>query len=120
MAKASGQGYADKIELLVGVDGGAQHITGLFILDQKETPGLGNKIMEPDWRRQFVQKPTDQPLTAVKTPPSAQNQIQAITGATISSKSVCDIVNQTLKNLRRPLGESATVTLNPQALQEHE
>jgi electron transport complex protein RnfG len=101
--KASGQGYADRIELLVGVDAKAATITGLFILDQKETPGLGNKIMEPAWRNQFNNKPTQQQMKAVKTKASAANEINAITGATISSKAVCDIVNQTLNNLRQPL-----------------
>lgn len=101
--KASGQGYADRIELLVGVDAKAETITGLFILDQKETPGLGNKIMEPAWRNQFSNKPTQQQMTAVKTKASASNEINAITGATISSKAVCDIINQTLNNLCQPL-----------------
>ncbi|MDA3896669.1 MAG: RnfABCDGE type electron transport complex subunit G [Desulfobacteraceae bacterium] len=111
--KASGQGYADRIELLVGVDAKAETITGLFILDQKETPGLGNKIMEPAWRNQFNNKPTQQQMTAVKTKASAANEINAITGATISSKAVCDIVNQTLSNLRQPLTKADLNKQNP-------
>lgn len=112
VVKASGQGYADKIELLVGVNPEAQTITGLFILDQKETPGLGNKIMEPVWRNQFIDKSTQQPLTAVKTKAAAPNEINAITGATISSKAVCDIVYQSLNNLRQPLGNAAFTNQN--------
>ena len=111
--KASGQGYADRIELLVGVDAKAETITGLFILDQKETPGLGNKIMEPAWRNQFSNKPTQQQMTAVKTKASATNEINAITGATISSKAVCDIVNQTLNNLRQALATAALDKQSP-------
>lgn len=112
VAKASGQGYADKIELLIGLDASAQTITGLFILDQKETPGLGNKIIEPVWRNQFIAKSTGQSLAAVKTKASALNEINAITGATISSKSVCDIVNQSLENLRQPLADAASTPQN--------
>ncbi len=108
--KAGGQGYADKIELLVGVDKNIAGITGLFILDQKETPGLGNKIMTPEWRRQFINKPTQKPLTVVKTKADAPDQINAITGATISSRAVCDIINQSLNNLRQPLENAATAT----------
>lgn len=104
--KAAGQGYADKIELLVGVDKTVNTITGLFILDQKETPGLGNKIMEKAWRGQFSGKPIEKPLTAVKTGADAVNEINAITGATISSKAVCDIVNQSLKNLKQPIADA--------------
>lgn len=107
VVKASGQGYADKIELLVGVDETVSTITGLFVLDQKETPGLGNKIMEPDWRKQFVGKSTRLQLTAVKTKAAGPGEISAITGATISSKAVCDIVNQSLNNLRHPLAKAA-------------
>ncbi len=113
VVKASGQGYADRIELLVGIDAKANTITGLFILDQKETPGLGNKIMEPAWRSQFNNKATQQQLTAVKTKASAANEINAITGATISSKAVCDIVNQTLNNLRQPLTKADLNKQNP-------
>ena len=115
--KAAGQGYADKIELLVGVDNTVSTITGLFILDQKETPGLGNKIMEPDWRGQFSGKPAAKPLKAVKTQADAVDEINAITGATISSKAVCDIVNQSLKNLKQPLADAVkhpTAAGNPQ------
>ncbi len=113
VVKSSGQGYADKIELLVGVDAKAETISGLFILDQKETPGLGNKIMEQAWRNQFNNKSTQQPMTAVKTKASAPNEINAITGATISSKAVCGIVNQSLNNLRQPLAKALLNDQNP-------
>ena len=107
VVKASGQGYGDKIELLIGLDAPAQTITGLFIIDQKETPGLGNNIVKPVWRNQFINKSTRQHLTAVKTKASAPNEINAITGATISSRSVCNIINQTIDNLKKPLNDAA-------------
>jgi len=113
VVKTAGQGYADKIELLVGVTADAKAITGLFILDQKETPGLGNKIVEPAWRKQFTHKSTKQPLTAVKTKAAASYEINAITGATISSKAVCDIVNQSMNNLRQPLAGAALNNQKP-------
>jgi electron transport complex protein RnfG len=69
--------------------------------------------MEPAWRKQFISKSTGQPLTAVKTKASAANEITAITGATISSKSVCGIVNQSLDNLRKPLADAALNNQNP-------
>lgn len=107
VAKASGQGYADKIELLVGVDAKVKKITGLFILDQKETPGLGSKIADWDWRKQFLDKKTEQQLIAVKSGASAPNEIDAITGATISSKFICDIINKSLSDLKEPLAEAS-------------
>ena len=99
VAKAGGQGYADKIELLVGIDALAENITGLFILDQKETPGLGNKISDTAWRNQFIDKPATSPLVVVKNKSQGPSNIDAISGATISSVSVCGIINQTVSDI---------------------
>lgn len=100
--KSAGQGYADRIELLIGLDPLVETITGIFVLDQKETPGLGNKIIRPDWRSQFINKRTDKPLAVAKgTSASEQtNVIDAITGATISSRSLTAIVNQTITDVK--------------------
>ena len=103
VAKASAQGYADKVELLIGMSPEADKITGLFVLDQKETPGLGAKIVDPSWRGQFVGKSTAQPFQAVKNKADEPYEIDAITGATISSKTVCGIVNKTVADLKQPL-----------------
>lgn len=103
VAKTAGQGYADKIEMLIGFDPHVEKITGLFVLDQKETPGLGNKIVTDAWRSQFLAKSTGQALTAVKGNAKAGNEIDAITGATISSKAVTDIINTAVNDLRKPL-----------------
>ncbi len=107
VAKAKGQGYADKIELLVGFDPKVTRLTGLFILDQKETPGLGNKIIEKKWRGQFIQKSTNKHLKVVKTSAKTENEIDAITGATISSKSVAGIINTTVTDLKKKLAIKA-------------
>jgi electron transport complex protein RnfG len=107
VTKASGQGYADKIELLLGLDSKADKITGLFILDQKETPGLGNKIIEEKWRSQFYSKGTDIALKVVKGGAKNPNEIDSITGATISSKSVCSIINKTVSDLKGRLATKA-------------
>jgi H+/Na+-translocating ferredoxin:NAD+ oxidoreductase subunit G len=101
--KNNGQGYADRVELLFGLDPDLATFTGVFVLDQKETPGLGNKITFPEWRQQFVQKPTIEPLTVVKSGAQQANEIDAITGATISSRTVCNIINSAWNDLREPL-----------------
>ena len=98
--KAAGQGYADKIELLLGLNPEAQNITGLYVLDQKETPGLGSKIILSDWRRQFVEKKTGLALQVQKAGGHLENGIDAVTGATISSRSVTAIINKTLSDIR--------------------
>jgi electron transport complex protein RnfG len=105
--KVSGQGYADKIELLMGLDTKAENLTGIFILGQKETPGLGNKIEEDTWRGQFAGKSTSQPLRVIKGGASDSFTIDAITGATISSRAVTDIVNTSVNDLKKDLVMSA-------------
>ncbi len=103
VAKVSGQGYADKVELLVGLSPKADKITGLFVLDQKETPGLGAKIVERAWRGQFTGKATTRLFMAVKDGADEPHEIDAVTGATISSKTVCAIINKTVTDLKAPL-----------------
>ena len=100
--KAGGQGYAGKIELLLGLDSQAQKITGLFILEQKETPGLGNKISFADWRNQFIGKQSHPPLEVIKGKGQGTGgqSIDAVTGATISSRAVTGIVNTTLTDIQ--------------------
>jgi len=100
VVKAGGQGYADKIEIIIGLDPGADTITGLFVLQQKETPGLGNKITFARWRNQFIRKKTSTPLVVTKGKSQAPNAIDAVTGATISSRSVTGIVNRTIGDVK--------------------
>lgn len=110
VVKARGQGYADKIEVLIGVDPDVETITGLFILEQKETPGLGNKITFPVWRKQFVGKKTVTPFVVVKEKSTIPNTIDAVTGATISSRSVAGIVNQTVIDIKGRLSSRTVLT----------
>jgi len=101
---AGAMGFADRIELLIGLDAPCSLITGIKVLDQKETPGLGNFIAEEPFESQFAGKTTSEPISVVKTDPAAgSNQIRALTGATISSESVADIVNNAVANLREAI-----------------
>jgi len=101
--KAAGQGFADVIELLIGLDRRGETITGLYVLENKETPALGNKIVEPAFRGRFRGKPTARPLKVTKKPPRADNEILAISGATVSSESVTRIVNAAVAEFKRAL-----------------
>lgn len=103
VVKAHGQGYADKIEIIIGLDARVDTITGLFILQQKETPGLGNKITFPRWRSQFIGKLTSSPLVVTKDKSPSSNTINAVTGATISSRSVTQIINRTIGDVKGKL-----------------
>ncbi|MGD9212544.1 MAG: FMN-binding protein [Desulfobacteraceae bacterium] len=107
VVKTGGQGYADRIELLLGLDSNLNTITGLFVLEQKETPGLGNKVIEPTWRKQFIGKKTSPALKVTKSGATNANDIDAVTGATISSRAVTDIVNSAINAVKEPLTKGA-------------
>ncbi|MBN2145586.1 MAG: FMN-binding protein [Candidatus Aureabacteria bacterium] len=100
---ARGQGFADKIEILIGLTPDASSLSGLSVLNQKETPGLGSRITESSWLSQFIGKGTTDSLTPTKNPVPSKNEIRAITGATISSFSICQIVNENVKKFRAEL-----------------
>lgn len=100
---AAGQGFADRIELLIGLNEDASRITGLYVLDQKETPGLGNKITEAAFCAKFRGRAAGTPLVLTKVAPAADREIEGITGATISSESVVGIVNAAVAKFRRSL-----------------
>lgn len=106
---AAGQGFADRIELLIGLDATASTITGIYVLDQKETPGLGDYITAKErFRKYFEKQPAGTPLRVVKrdVAPGA-GEIKALTGATISSESVTAIVNQRVRDLAPALAAAA-------------
>ena len=107
MLRASGMGYVDKIEVLIGVDAKVKNITGIYVLAQIETPGLGNKIRSEDFESKFIAKSTTQGIFAQKTAQLPEsNDIQAITSATISSQSVCSIVSRAVREFREYLDAS--------------
>jgi len=96
-----GNGFQGKIRLMLGVTKKLNSISGLEILEQLETPGLGSKVSEEPFKKQFSDLNAEPEVDLVKgVPPSKANEIQAITGATISSKSVVKIINDGLAKLR--------------------
>ena len=86
------KGYGNKIKITVGIktDG---TIEAIEIVEHEETPGLGAKIIEEPFLSQFDDLGTDKELIVVKTDSKNGYEIEAISGATISSKAVTDGVN---------------------------
>jgi electron transport complex protein RnfG len=104
----AGNGFQGKIKIMAGVSPDASTVIGLEILDQVETPGLGTKVTEDPYRGQFTKLVAQPEIVAVKgAPPTKPNEVQTITGATISSKAVIMIVNDALRTLRTGLKEGA-------------
>lgn len=111
---AQGQGFADRIELLIGQDISLSTITGMYVLAQKETPGLGDYIKGEEFQQRFKDKSTSRPLVVVKVDPKEENQILALTGATISSESVTNIINAAIQNLKSALEVHNSSTTAPE------
>ena len=103
-----GNGFQGKIRLMVGVSDNLSELKGLEVLEQVETPGLGTKVTEENFTKQFISLKSTPEVAWVKgAPPTQDNEIQAITGATISSKAVVFIINDGLKKLRENTGGGA-------------
>ena len=119
-----GSGFQGKISIMLGITPDLTHLTGVKILEQIETPGLGTKITEdptnksdPFWfTNQFIGLYTQPAIEVVKNmAPQKNTEIQAITGATITSKAVVKIINQNLNQLREVYKKGANeITSNDQ------
>ena len=111
---AEGPGFQGTIQMIVGIESDLDTLFGMKVLEQEETPGLGAKIAEEtpkkDFPEQFVTLaiPTSEKAAEIANfilcvkgaeDPNVPNDVQAITGATISSNAVVSIINQSLVKL---------------------
>ena len=98
---AQGNGYQGVIKLMVGLTTDLSKITGISVLEQVETPGLGGRISEQVFQDQFRGIKTQPAVGYVKNQaPNNETDIQAVTGATISSRSVVTIINRNIAKFR--------------------
>lgn len=78
-------GYSSEIKVMIAVDK-QKIIKGIKVLEQQETPGLGSKIAEDEFTEQFKNKKAEELILG--------ENIDAISGATISSKAVIETVEK--------------------------
>lgn len=90
--KTAPKGYGGTVEVMVGISNDGK-ISGVKIGNNSETPGLGSKAAEPSFKDQYNGKNAQTPLNVVKGNASNENDIVAISGATITSKAVTAGVN---------------------------
>ena len=105
----SGAGFSDRIKLIFGVNEDLSKIFSLKVLEQKETPGLGAKITDELHFLQFWQdKSITGPIRYAKPPRARddlrEHEVNAVTGATISSEAVVQTVNRAVEDARKVLG----------------
>ena len=92
-------GFQEELSLMIGFDPATGALTGIKVLDQKETPGLGDKIVtDSAFGSQFPGRVV--PLRRVKNKTGDPSEVQTITGATISSRAVIRIVNNAVARWR--------------------
>ena len=94
---AAGPGFQDTIAILYGYKPAQKMVVGMEVLESRETPGLGDKIYkDAAFVGGFSALAIEPEIFAVKKGTKSQpNEIDAITGATISSKAVVRIINET-------------------------
>ena len=85
------EGYGGNIKMTVGIDVTGT-ITGLEILEISETAGLGMKAADKSFRNQYVGINADE-VVYTKSGKTQNNEIDAISSATITTKAVTDGVN---------------------------
>jgi electron transport complex protein RnfG len=96
---AVGKGYGGEISILVGLEDEAT-LKGITVISQSETPGLGSRIAESAFANAFAGVSIDD--VALR---QEGGQIDAITGATISSRAVVDAVRTTAMEKVKALKE---------------
>ena len=92
--KTAPAGYGGTIEMITGIDTEGV-VTGVKIVSMSETAGLGTKTQEEPWLKQYVGKGDDVAVTTSVEP--MENEVSAVSGATVSSKAVTKGVAAAIK-----------------------
>lgn len=95
------KGYGGAIGLLVGIDQN-NVIKGVKILSHSETPGFGANADKPAFIEQYMGK--EVPLKVTKANPK-ENEIQAVTGSTITSTAITEGVNAAVDYIKNHQSE---------------
>jgi electron transport complex protein RnfG len=108
---AIGPGFADKIELVVAVDKKFEKLAGFDVLASNETPGFGNQIKFDYFRDQFKWIPAVglQLETSGDNTKNNDSEIIAISGATISSEAVVDIINNAITQIKEQIQQKGLI-----------
>lgn len=90
--ESKGTGFGGDIGVMVGFDVEKDILTGIGILTHQETPGLGARISEATFTDNFKNRP----ITAVFKVKKDNGEVDAVSGATNSSKGVCTAVQKSV------------------------
>lgn len=101
-----GGGFQGEIELMLGFNPTENKIYAIKVLNHSETPGLGAFITGEKYESNFINKPYGD-YKVVKRPVDNPYEVEAISGATISSVKVTDIVEKALEQIKSVYGGEA-------------
>lgn len=101
----SSEGYGGNIQITVGIETATGMVSGVQVLSISETAGLGMNAQKPEFNGQYVGKQVDQ-FVVTKTGASSDNEIDAISGATITSNAFTNAVNTALAYYNNAIGGS--------------
>jgi len=105
--ETTGKGYGDVFGLMVAVDTAADQMVGIGVTTHKETPGLGAQAKDdPSFAAQFKGLPIDKPFKVT----TDGGSINALSGATITSRAVCDAATEAM-NLYRDIKPQLTAQM---------
>lgn len=108
---AEGSGFQGEIKIMVGLKQNLDKMQYFQVLESIETPGLGGRITEDDFKEQFKGLTVKDKIKLVKgarpkhLDAISRATVQAITGATISSKAIVEIINQRVAVIKQLLEE---------------
>jgi Na+-transporting NADH:ubiquinone oxidoreductase subunit NqrC len=100
VATRLGYGFnkAADISLFICVGPDLETIKGIEALDHAETPGLGGRMTEEEFKRQFIGKKLKPKISLVRGRETVgPDEVHAITGASYTSKGIEDIINEAMK-----------------------
>ena len=101
IAEFKGRGLWGMIEGIVVLDSSLTRIVAVRVLAQEETPGLGDRIKEPSYLATYRGKTAEEPLElAMRHAATEPNEVDAITGATLSSQALVSVVTSSVSRLR--------------------
>ncbi len=100
-------GFQDIISVMMGYDAVNKTIIGYEVLESKETPGLGDKIFKDiPFLQNFISLLTEPViLFAKKGEKKNPNEVEAITGATISCRAIVRLLNNSMNEWKKPVAQ---------------
>lgn len=121
-----GNGYGGTIRVLTGINSEGQ-ITGVNLLSISETPGLGMNAQNDQFRDQYKKTAPANGFSVIKTGTASDEQITALTGATITSNGITNAVNLAIQQYYTVIGSdfdisarsAATTTANSVTISEN-